>query len=581
MESPAPPPGGEPALLKPWFEALSWRNYGTDKTLGASETVPVEGMPFDRAQRVTVKERGNPFYFVAAGTGALAPVQKGDTLLLRVWLRLVETTHESAQGRVYAYLQQSQRPFNPSLLTPVDFGKTWQRFDLPFQVTTAYAPGAAILSFGAAERKQVVELGGVELLNYHNKLGVTDLPRTRVNYDGREPGAPWRQAAAARIETLRKGDLRVQVTDAAGAPVPGAKVAVRMQRHAFAFGTAIGNDEWLRQDETGAKFRQSVTSLFNTVSVENGLKWKRWETPAEQEKTLRVLREVKAAGMNVHGHVLVWPSFTYSRVDLTKERGNPAALRERINRHIRDITGATRDLVDEWDVINEPWNNHDFMDILGRDEMTAWFKLAREGAPQARLFINDFGILVSPEPETDGHVAQYETNIRLLLDQHAPIQAIGMQGHFGGAGNAVPIMQRTLDRFAATGLSLAITEYDFDTQDEELQADFTRDLMTLLFSHPAVDRFIMWGFWDGAHWRNNAPVFRRDWSLKPSGKAYRDLVFGAWWTTADLETGKDGAAVARGFLGDYEVTVTAPGGRRAVKTVRLEKSGVTLPVVLP
>ena len=52
----------------------------------------------------------------------------------------------------------------------------------------------------------------------------------------------------------------------------------------------------------------------------------------------------------------------------------------------------------------------------------------------------------------------------------------------------------------------------------------------------------MWGFWDGAHWKNNAPLYRRDWSLKPAGAAYRDLVLKTWRTDASGKTGADGDA---------------------------------------
>jgi len=77
----------------------------------------------------------------------------------------------------------------------------------------------------------------------------------------------------------------------------------------------------------------------------------------------------------------------------------------------------------------------------------------------------------------------------------------------------------------------------------------------MVFSHPAVESFIMWGFWDGAHWRDDAPLFREDWTLKPSGKVFLDLVFNRWWTDTTGVTGPDGSWTVRGFLGDYEVTV--------------------------
>lgn len=35
----------------------------------------------------------------------------------------------------------------------------------------------------------------------------------------------------------------------------------------------------------------------------------------------------------------------------------------------------------------------------------------------------------------------------------------------------------------------------------------------------------LWGFWAGDHWIPHAALFRRDWSIKPNGRVYQDLVF--------------------------------------------------------
>jgi hypothetical protein len=105
---------------------------------------------------------------------------------------------------------------------------------------------------------------------------------------------------------------------------------------------------------------------------------------------------------------------------------------------------------------------------------------------------------------------------------------LGLESHLARMTPPVEILQQ-FDRYAEFG-SINITEFDASVDDEQLQADMTRDYLTVCFSHPAVANFIMWGFWDGQHWRKNATIFRKDWSLKPSGNVYRDLVFKQWWT---------------------------------------------------
>lgn len=138
-------------------------------------------------------------------------------------------------------------------------------------------------------------------------------------------------------------------------------------------------------------------------------------------------------------------------------------------------------------------------------------------------------------------------------------------------------MLAILDRFAALGLDISITEHDIDTQDEQLQADFTRDFLTTVFSHPSVVAILTWGFWENSHWRPNAAYYRSDWSITPAGQAWLDLVMKKWWTTASLETGANGAARTRGFLGSYEITVTHGGVSKTVRAA-LPAAGASVDV---
>ena len=154
--------------------------------------------------------------------------------------------------------------------------------------------------------------------------------------------------------------------------------------------------------------------------------------------------------------------------------------------------------------------------------------------------------------------------------------AIGIQSHMGMEPVGIPKVLTALDRMAQFGLPLVITEFDQPTSDERLQGRYMRDFMTAVFSHPAVDSFIMWGFWEGRHWRPEAALFREDWSVKPNGQAYLDLVFGQWRTEETGRTDAQGSHRTRGFLGDYIVRVRHEG-RTLTRSVTLGRDGVTSP----
>ena len=124
-----------------------------------------------------------------------------------------------------------------------------------------------------------------------------------------------------------------------------------------------------------------------------------------------------------------------------------------------------------------------------------------------------------------------------------------------------------------------MTEFTFSTSDEDLQAAYMRDFLTAVFAHEDVDSLVQWGFWDGENGTGDSALFRSDWSIKPNGQAYLDLVFDAWWTDEQLLADLAGEAALRGFQGEYEIEVTF-GGATHVFTVSLTDGGLELTLAL-
>jgi len=116
-----------------------------------------------------------------------------------------------------------------------------------------------------------------------------------------------------------------------------------------------------------------------------------------------------------------------------------------------------------------------------------------------------------------------------------------------------------------------------------VQADYTRDFMTIVFSHAAVKSFLFWGFWANSHWLPDGAFFNSDWTIRPHGEAYKELVFNQWWTKkTDKTTDSQGNVSFEGFLGTYKYTVKS-GGKESVGTFVLnnsKQSGIANPVVL-
>jgi GH35 family endo-1,4-beta-xylanase len=279
------------------------------------------------------------------------------------------------------------------------------------------------------------------------------------------------------------------------------------------------------------------------------------------------------------GHVMVWPSWRYMPESIRKLEKDPPKLRQAILDHIGDQTSVLGKRLAEWDVINESYAHHQVMDILGRDVMVEWFKAAHQGAPDVKLFYNDYVMFSGDGPGSPSQYF-YET-IKFFQEQGAPIGGIGEQGHFGGSPPPPTRVLAVLDRFAALGLPIQITEFDIDTSDLEVQTAYTRDFLTAVFSHPAVSGVMCWGFWEGRHWKPRAAFWSTDWKLRPNGEVWVNLTRKEWWTDADLVTSADGSAQVRGFLGDYEVTVHRPDGKEQTLRTSLPGGGATVTITPP
>lgn len=558
------------SVISPDLAAFTFVSDGPQQAVG--EIVPVEGQSFATAWRIEVLAQPPNPWKVQLVTRSIASVKRGDILWARFFLRCTASRQESGEGRLTIVFETGDDKHDKSIDLTVGARQEWKEFAFPFICRHDLPAGGAQIALRVGFRQQTVEIGGIEILNYGNTRKLTELPRTRADYPGREADAPWRKDAAARIEKFRKGDFRVQVKDAAGAPLAGAKVKYALRRHGFGFGSAIDGALLLGNTSDSQRYRETIDTHFSRVVYENELKWHSWETNDEARRltSVRSFDWFTERHIGMRGHVLVWPSWQYLPQPARALRDDPAALRKLTGQRIRDMVGRTRGRFIDWDVINEPFAHHDLMDILSDDMMVEWFKAARESDPEVKLFLNDYAGLANEGLDTP-HKDHFEKTTRFLIDKGAPIDGIGLQCHFGWSVTPPELALKELDRWGALGLEVQITEFDVETTDEELQADYTRDLLTLAFSHPSVTAIMIWGFWEGRHWKPDAALWRRDWSIKPNGKVWSDLTTREWNTTGEALTDADGWISFRGFHGRYTLA-TGEGKTPRTAEVELDKS---------
>jgi endo-1,4-beta-xylanase len=522
--------------------------------------VDVDGPGFRQAARITTVTPGGDEWSLRLRCFSTRAARRGDVGVVTFWMR---STSERP-GLTKFVVERGTTPYTKSLEHVAGARREWRRVSAPFAIAEDYEANSYNFSFWVNFEQQEIEIGGIELQNYGQGVRISDLRIPGYPYEGAEPDAPWRAEARQRIERMRKGDIVVN-TGAAGTPV-----RVRMKKHAFGWATATDAGIMTGSTPDSEKYREAFRRDFNRAGTENDLKWPFWETWARATSERGLSWLMSNGYRDTHAHVLVWPGKRNLPPDVVALlEANPVdkeRLRQRVYKHIDDIMNFTRGRVDEWDVLNEPFDNFDLQNTLGLGEMAEWFKRARAADPTVKLMINDYDIT-----EDGGYNVQHQdfyfNSIKRILDDGGPLDGIGLQSHFGSSLTPPDRVYQIMNRFASFGKYLQVTEFDVNIPDEAVQAQYTRDYMTISFSHPAMNGFTLWGFWEGRHWLPAAAMYRRDWTTKPNHDAWRDLIYREWWTNVDGQAGADGVFRTRGFLGDYDVEAQINGAWRKVETV--------------
>ena len=139
--------------------------------------------------------------------------------------------------------------------------------------------------------------------------------------------------------------------------------------------------------------------------------------------------------LKIVGHCLVWakddrtPAWFFADGDRHASR---EVLLQRMKTHIFTLAGRYRDRIAMWDVVNEALADSDdqylrdsgWTRATGEEFIVKAFEYARAADPDALLIYNDYRC------DTDGKREKLLRLVRTLKEHHAPVDAIGLQGHY-------------------------------------------------------------------------------------------------------------------------------------------------------
>ncbi|EJC99117.1 uncharacterized protein FOMMEDRAFT_142779 [Fomitiporia mediterranea MF3/22] len=321
----------------------------------------------------------------------------------------------------------------------------------------------------------------------------------------------------------------------ASAPTPDSHGIILRDLAVPRFFGAAANTTFLFHD---ANYTKVISTQFSIFTPENEMKWESIEPEQNMFNFAapdEIVRFAESVNAKVRGHNFEWgnqlPPWVNDTLTATE-------LDRALKNHITTIMDHYRGKLYAWDVINEMISdntpNETFKDNIwtqkfGEEAMPKALTYARAVDSQPKLYINDYGIEgINSKSDTLYSVVQS------FMNDGVPIDAIGFQCHFT-LGQIPDTLAENLQRFAALGLDVAITELDINLRgpaNATALAQQARDYWTVVNACVQTKRCVsvtVWGVSDDHSWIPNGEVL--PWNAEKQPKP-------AFFAIADAFEGK-------------------------------------------
>ena len=213
-----------------------------------------------------------------------------------------------------------------------------------------------------------------------------------------------------------------------------------------------------------------IVKEFNSITPENDMKMGpihpsegvyNW-TNADKIVDFAVTHHIKIRGHNLlwHNQEAAWMFKGPNGGPVTKE-----LLLQRLKDHIFAVAGRYKGKIYAWDVVNEAvddgndttqiYRKSNWYNICnGPDFIEAAFRYAHQADPQAKLYYNDYN---SEHPVKREKIYKL---LKKLIEDHVPIDGVGMQAHWKLNDPSPAELRKVLDEVTSLGLKVQFTELD-------------------------------------------------------------------------------------------------------------------------
>jgi endo-1,4-beta-xylanase len=146
----------------------------------------------------------------------------------------------------------------------------------------------------------------------------------------------------------------------------------------------------------------------------------------------------------------------------------------------------------------------------GYDWIVQAFVWARKYCPKSILLMTDYNNI-----ESQLENQNFIDIVTQIMAAGAPIDAIGAEGH-DAYKLPTSTVQRYVDKLAATGLPIYITEYDIVLSDDAEQEAVMKEQFPLFWTDDRIKGITLWGYVEGSTWRTGSGLVSADGTPRPA-----------------------------------------------------------------
>lgn len=393
--------------------------------------------------------------------------------------------------------------------------------------------------------------------------------------------AKWVEESEARIEEIRKADLRIIVIDKAGNPVPRCPVQIAQKRHAFLFGLRLPK---AMPDNAPTKEAMSTTPLwrvFNAAALDHVTHWPATQPAADKWDFENV--EKQLAWATDRKLLARWGGIISSDPGRMPDwaaglRGDD--LRQAIEAHTEKVISKFGRHFEQFDVVTQLIDHKHLEKELGFAAIRRLYTLAESQRPAGAASPFGRSTVAFEDGFAPDRLRKALTQATAMREGFVPIDSLAIEVRLNGSLVEAPIT-RNLSFMGDPGLPVVVTNLEVAGSSRAAAAVNLETALRAMFAHASVKGIFFAGLRSEELHSEDAALINDEGGLTESGELLDRMVRELWWSNVTALADDLGNVKQRVFAGQYQLTATLPDGTIADAQVMISAGEQRLILLQP